>query len=76
MSKMIQLRSVPDALHPALKARAPRAGLSLSDYLLAELRQFAERPTLEDMRERLHRRRPVSLRVSAARMVRAERDAR
>jgi plasmid stability protein len=40
MSKMIQLRNVPDALHRALKARAARAGMSLSDYLLAEIREI------------------------------------
>ena len=36
MSKMIQLRNVPDALHRKLKSRAAQAGMSLSDYLLAE----------------------------------------
>ena len=39
MSKMIQLRNVPDALHRTLKARAAMAGMSLSDYLLAEIRE-------------------------------------
>ena len=38
MSKMIQLRGVPDALHRQLKARAAMSGLSLSDYLLREVR--------------------------------------
>ena len=44
MSKMIQLRNVPDSLHRTLKARAAMAGMSLSDYLLAEIREVAERP--------------------------------
>ena len=44
MSKMIQLRNVPDALHRSLKARAAMAGMSLSDYLLAEIKEIAERP--------------------------------
>ena len=44
---MIQLRNVPEALHRRLKARAATAGMSLSDYLLAEIRHVAERPTLE-----------------------------
>ena len=73
---MIQLRNVPDALHRTLKARAALAGLSLSDYLLAELRQAAERPTLSELRERLHRRERVTSPPSAARAVRAERDTR
>jgi hypothetical protein len=50
--------------------------MSLSDFLLAEIRQLAERPSLEELRERLHRREPVKLKVSAAQAVREERDAR
>ena len=73
---MIQLRNVPDALHRTLKARAAKVGLSLSDYLLAEVRQVAERPTLEEMAERLRHRRPARLSVSAAEIIRAERDSR
>jgi len=76
MSRMIQLRNVPDALHRTLKARAAMAGMSLSDYLLSEIRHVAERPTLAELRERLHRRERVALPLSAARAVRAERQAR
>jgi plasmid stability protein len=39
---MIQIRNVPEALHRKLKSRAALAGMSLSDYLLAELRQLAD----------------------------------
>jgi hypothetical protein len=73
---MIQLRDVRDALHRTLKARAALAGMSLSDYLLAEIRQVAERPTLGELRQRLLRRERISLPQPAARAVRAERDAR
>ena len=73
---MIQIRNVPDSLHRALKARAAMAGMSLSDYLLAEIRQVADRPTLSELRERLHRRARVAAPLSAARAVRTERDAR
>jgi len=52
MAKMIQLRNVPDALHRVLKAHAAMAGMSLSDYLLAEIKEIAERPTLTELRER------------------------
>lgn len=76
MSKMIQLRNVPDALHRTLKARAAMAGMSLSDYLLAEIREIAERPTLSELRERLHKRKPVPVQLDTARMVREEREAR
>ena len=74
MSKMIQLRNLPDALHRALKARAAMAGMSLSDYLLAELREIAERPTLAEFRERLHQRKPVRAKLDTARLVREERE--
>jgi len=76
MSKMIQLRNVPDALHRSLKVRAAMSGRSLSDYLLAEIKEIAERPTLEEMRDRLHRRKPLAVEIDSARLVREERDAR
>lgn len=73
---MIQLRNVPDALHRRLKARAAMAGMSLSDYLLSEIREIAEKPTLAEFRERLGRREPMELQLDIARIVREERDAR
>ncbi len=76
MSKMIQLRHVPDALHRTLKARAAMAGMSLSDYLLTEIREVAGRPTLAELQERLSHRQPVSLPLDTARLVREEREAR
>jgi len=36
MSKMVQIRNVPDTLHRTLKVRAADSGQTLSDYLLAE----------------------------------------
>jgi plasmid stability protein len=74
MSKMIQLRNVPDDLHRTLKARAALEGMSLSDYLITEVRRVAERPTVRELRERLASRSPVEPRVPPARAVRAERD--
>ena len=76
MSRMIQLRNVSEELHRTLKSRAAAAGMSLSDYLLLEIRQVAERPTVTELRQRLHRRRGVALNVSAADSVRQEREAR
>ena len=52
MGTMVQIRNVPDALHRRLKSRAALAGMSLSDYLLSEIRQVAERPTLDELRAR------------------------
>ena len=74
MSKVIQLRNVPDALHRSLKSRAALAGMSLSDYLLGEIREIAQRPTLAEFREGLHRRKPVAAELDTARLVREERE--
>jgi plasmid stability protein len=76
MSTMIQIRNVPDALHRRLKSRAALAGMSLSDYLLQQIRETAERPTIEEMRARLERRAAVTPSVDPVRAVRAERDSR
>ena len=76
MPKMIQLRNVPDALHRKLKARAALAGMSLSDYLVAEIRRSSDRPTLRELRERLNRRAPARPRAPPAQAVREERDQR
>ena len=74
MSVMVQIRNVPDALHRRLKSRAALAGMSLSEYLLSELRQVAERPTLDELRARLHSRSETGPSAPPAEMVRSERD--
>ncbi len=76
MSKMIQIRHVPDELHRKLKARAALEGLSLSDYLKREVTRLAERPTVEELRQRLFRRTPARPVPSPAKAVREERESR
>ena len=76
MSKMIQLRHVPDDLHRKLKVRAAANGQTLSDYLIAEVSAIAERPTPAELRARLLGRAPARVWESPARALRAERDAR
>jgi plasmid stability protein len=76
MSVMIQIRNVPESLHRKFKSRAALAGMSLSDYLLNELRQAAEQPTIEELRARLASRTPVAPSLSSADIIRAERDSR
>jgi len=71
---MIQIRNVPDMLHRQLKSRAALAGMSLSDYLLGEIRQVAGRPTLAELHARLERRPELLLSMTPAEAVRAERD--
>ena len=76
MSVMVQIRNVPDPVHRTLKSRAALAGMSLSEYLLVELRRAAERPTRAELLERLARRTTVEPRPRPAAIVRAERERR
>jgi antitoxin FitA len=73
MPSTVQIRNVPSHLHRALKERAALEGISLSEYLLRELRLSLERPTLDEIRTRLAGRRRVNLRLTPAAAVRAER---
>lgn len=75
MSRTIEIRNVPDDLHRALKAQAALAGMSLSDFLLAEIRQVAARPTIAELRERVRRHSRIATPLSAVEAVRRERDA-
>ena len=74
MSKMVQSRNVPDALHRKLKSRAADSGRTLSDFLLAELERLAARPTRDEMLTRIHGRRRVTLKTPAAVVIREERE--
>jgi plasmid stability protein len=73
---MIQIRNVPPELHRRLKVRSAVEGMTMSDYVLRELRKALERPTREAVLERLRTRRPARLRRSPAEVIRAERDSR
>lgn len=57
---MIQIRNVPDDLHRRLKVRAAEQGMSLSDYLLSEISQVAELPTLKEWVARVRTHEPVA----------------
>jgi antitoxin FitA len=74
MSTMVQIRNVPSDLHREIKARAALEGTSLSDFLLREIRQSLERPTLDEIRRRLAGRRPVRPRPTPVAAARAERN--
>ena len=73
---MIQIRNVPAKVHRVLKARAALAGMSLSEYVLADLVRASQLPTRDEWLKRLAERDPVELPTAAAELVRAERDAR
>ena len=74
MSKMVQSRNVPDALHRKLKSRAADSGRTLSDFLLTELERLAARPTRDEMLTRIHSRKRVKLKTPAAVVIREERE--
>lgn len=78
MSPMIQIRNVPDDLHRAAKVRAALEGLSLSDFALRALEREVEvkRPTFSELAARIRLLPDVDPEVSAAALVREERDAR
>jgi antitoxin FitA len=70
MSKMIQIRNVPDDLHRRLKARAAQRGMTLSDYLLRMAERQSMHPSWEEIDERLRAHRRASLGTGAADAIR------
>jgi len=76
MSKMIQIRHVPDALHKRLRARAALAGMTLSDYLQQELARVATQLTPAELRVRLSGMSRTTLQEQTAEAVRSEREGR
>jgi len=72
--KTLQIRHVPDDVHRILKARAALAGMSLSEYMLAELRRTTQQPTRDEVLDSLRRRERADLPVPAADIVRESRD--
>ena len=73
---MIQIRDVPEQVHRALKARAAREGMSLSDFLKKELERTVERPTMREWLENIKQAKPVRSKRSAAQIIRNLREAR
>jgi antitoxin FitA len=75
-STMLQVRSIPPELHRRLKARAALEGLTMSDFVLREIRKALERPMREEVLARLRAQPVRRLRKSAADIIRSERDSR
>jgi len=61
MSKMIQIRDVPDDIHRMIKARAARAGMSLSDYLKRDIERQVARPAFDEFDEMVRADPPAEL---------------
>lgn len=72
---MIQIRNVPDDLHDALRKKALASGLSLSDFLLREVREIATRLSPEELRSRIESRQRVQI-PDIAEVVREAREDR
>jgi antitoxin FitA len=72
----VQIRNMPEDMHRTFKVRAAQKGMSLSEYLLSELRPIAELPTLEEWVDEVRSRPGVVLEKSAADIIREEREQR
>jgi plasmid stability protein len=76
MSKMIQIRDVPDQVHGALKARAAREGMSLSDFIKRELKHVAERPSMGEWLDLVEQIKPIKSERRAVQVIRELREER
>ena len=78
MSKltMIQSRNVPEEFHRRLKSRAALEGMSMSDYVLREVGKALDRPTRQEVLDRLRAQPIRRFKRTAADIIRGERDAR
>jgi hypothetical protein len=75
-SKMIQIRHVPEDVHARLKARAAKAGMSLSDYLLREITFLANRMTWDEYFDMVDREGPIATGVDWVEVIREGREER
>ena len=73
MSRMLQIRNVPDDVHRRLKARAALAGMSMSDFVLREIEQSLSRPTRDEVFARIAELPLIELDPSSAEVVREDR---
>jgi plasmid stability protein len=76
MTKMLQVRNVPDEVHARLKERAKAAGMTMSEYVLRELKELADKPSLDEIWRRAEARDSSVSLADAAQLIRDERDAR
>ena len=74
MSRMLQVKGVPEHVHRTLKARAALRGQTLSDYVRGELERSASRPSPDELLAMLDQEAPGELGKSSAAEVRRSRD--
>lgn len=73
MSKMIQVRDVPDKMHRELVKRAKARGLALTGYIQGLLERELARPPASEVFDRIEGREPVQLGHPAADLIAEER---
>ena len=76
MSKMIQIRNVPDDIHRKLKMKAASQGISMSEMLLRDATQLANTPTFHEWLEMVKQERPISAELTAEDIVNAIHEGR
>jgi plasmid stability protein len=76
MSKLLQVRHLPDALHRRLKVRAAQRGLTLSDYVLSILRRADAEPSIDEWLETLRTQPQTELSSTPAELIRSARPHR
>lgn len=76
MSKMLQIRNLPDEVHRRLKSRAALAGMSMSDFVLREIERVLSRPTRDEVFARIAELPPIDLDPPPAEVLREERERR
>jgi plasmid stability protein len=73
MSKMIQVRNVPDRLHRELSRRARARGKSLTSYIEEVLEREVATPDWDEVVARIRALPPLAPEISSADLIRAER---
>ena len=73
---MVQIRNVPADFHRRLKARAAMEGMSMSDYIMREMKKSLDVPTRQEVLERIRARARPALPVDVAKLIREEREKR
>jgi plasmid stability protein len=76
MSKMLQVRNIPERLHRELHRRAKARGQALTEYVQDVLEREVARPPAEEVFDRIESRRPVNLDIRVAEIIRQERTER
>ena len=76
MNRNIQIRNVPPAIHRRLKARAATEGFTMSAYLLRMINSHLERPSRQEVLDRIRARPVFGQDVDFAEIIREGRSSR